>query len=95
MPTGIANIYVARFFFEAYTALTHAVGHDVENLKDCAGQFTGNVLALCQKARQTEEDWVHFKVFIALGVTFAFVIAQAFYLAKHMPDEDDTATEES
>jgi intracellular septation protein len=30
------------------------------------------------------ETWVNFKLFGMLGLTFAFVIAQSFYLARHM-----------
>jgi intracellular septation protein len=33
-------------------------------------------------------DWVRFKLFGSMGLTFVFVIAQAIYLAKHMPAED-------
>lgn len=35
------------------------------------------------------DTWVNFKLFGMMGLTFAFVIAQAFYLARHMkPDEE-------
>lgn len=40
------------------------------------------------------EAWVNFKLFGLMGLTVAFVLAQAFYLARHMPDEAET-TEES
>lgn len=34
------------------------------------------------------EAWVRFKIFGATGLMLVFVIAQAFYLAKHMPPEE-------
>ena len=36
----------------------------------------------------SEEAWVNFKLFGILGITFAFVIGQAFYLARFVPDKD-------
>jgi intracellular septation protein len=33
----------------------------------------------------SEETWVDFKLFGLLGMTFVFVIAQAFFLARYMP----------
>ncbi len=91
---GVANLYVADIFFRADAALVAAVGHPVPELSTCAQQFTGQLLSLCQAAKQSENDWVNFKLFGMMGATFAFVIAQAFYLARHMPEED-TAAEES
>lgn len=35
----------------------------------------------------TEETWVNFKLFGILGITFAFVIAQAFYLGRYVQEE--------
>ncbi len=34
-----------------------------------------------------EETWVNFKLFGLLGLTFAFIIGQSFYLARHMKDD--------
>ena len=36
----------------------------------------------------SEDAWVDFKLFGLMGMTIAFVIAQAFFLAKYMPDTD-------
>jgi intracellular septation protein len=36
------------------------------------------------------EVWVSFKLFGMMGLTFAFIIAQAFYLARHMEPDDET-----
>ena len=42
----------------------------------------------------TEEQWVNFKLFGVLGLTFIFMIAQGLYLAKHaLPMEDDESEE--
>jgi intracellular septation protein len=37
----------------------------------------------------SEDTWVDFKLFGLMGMTVAFVIAQAFYLARYMPDTDE------
>ncbi|MCP4982355.1 MAG: septation protein A [Gammaproteobacteria bacterium] len=37
----------------------------------------------------SEDSWVDFKLFGLMGMTVAFVIAQAFYLARFMPDTDE------
>lgn len=83
---GFANLYVANFFFEANAALTAAAGKMVD-LQTCGTEMTGQLLQLCQSARASEENWVDFKLYGMMGLTFAFVIAQGFYLARHMPQE--------
>jgi intracellular septation protein len=35
------------------------------------------------------ETWVNFKLFGLLGLTLAFVVAQAFYMVRHVPDADE------
>lgn len=35
--------------------------------------------------------WVNFKLFGMMGLTLAFVIAQAFYLARHIEPEEESA----
>jgi len=35
-----------------------------------------------------EETWVNFKLFGMLGITFAFVIGQAFYLSRYIEDHN-------
>lgn len=42
-----------------------------------------------------EEIWVNFKLFGVMGLTFTFVIAQAFYMTRHMEEESELATTES
>jgi len=39
----------------------------------------------------SEDTWVDFKLFGLLGMTVAFVIAQALYLAKYIPNTDEEA----
>lgn len=83
---GFANLYVANFFFEANAALTAAAGKEVD-LQSCGAEMSSQLLQLCQQARSSEDNWVDFKLYGMMGLTFAFVIAQAFYLARHMPQE--------
>jgi len=35
------------------------------------------------------DTWVNFKLFGLMGLTLLFVVAQGFYLVRHMPPEDD------
>jgi intracellular septation protein len=37
----------------------------------------------------SEDTWVDFKLFGLMGMTIVFVIAQAFYLARYMPNTDE------
>ena len=37
----------------------------------------------------SEDTWVDFKLFGLMGMTIAFVVAQAFYLARYMPGTDE------
>ena len=37
----------------------------------------------------SEDTWVDFKLFGLMGMTVIFVIAQAFFLAKYLPDTDE------
>ena len=39
--------------------------------------------------RFSEDTWVDFKLFGLMGMTIAFVIAQAFFLARYLPDTDE------
>lgn len=48
--------------------------------------FTG-LLNLYVAYNYPEETWVNFKLFGLLGLTFVFVIAQGFYIARHVKDE--------
>ncbi len=37
------------------------------------------------------DTWVNFKLFGGMGLMFAFVIAQAFWIARYLPDEEEKA----
>lgn len=39
-----------------------------------------------EPAKCAEELWVNFKLFGMLGLTFIFIIAQGFYIARHVQD---------
>lgn len=54
--------------------------------------FSG-VLNLYVAYNYSEETWVNFKLFGLMGLTFAFVIAQSMYLARHMIPQEETAKE--
>ena len=43
-------------------------------------------LDLDEKTRM--DNWVNFKLFGLMGLTFIFVVAQGLYLAKYMQEED-------
>jgi intracellular septation protein len=55
--------------------------------------FTGiGLLNLYVAYNYSEATWVNFKLFGILGITFAFVVGQAFYLSRYV--EDHKAPEE-
>lgn len=39
-----------------------------------------------------EDTWVNFKLFGLMGLTFVFIIAQSFYMARHVKEEDQDQT---
>lgn len=41
----------------------------------------------------SEQTWVNFKLFGFMGLTLLFVVAQGFYLARHMPPEEPVTEE--
>lgn len=90
---GLANlfvVYIGSGFFAAQQALLGAAGHSVIDLSDCAAIATDTLRELCNTAQDREEVWVNFKLFGMMGMTLAFVIAQAVYLARHLKDEPQT-----
>ncbi len=92
--SGLANLYVASGFFSAEHALLAAAGHLPVDLAHCDQTLTGELLSLCQTAAAREASWVNFKLFGMMGLTIAFVIGQAFYLARHIRDRGDAAEAE-
>ena len=92
--SGLANLYVVYIgsgFYETQQALVTAAGLTETDLSNCVEQFTGNLLELCQDAQASEESWVNFKLFGMMGMTILFVVAQGFYLARHIHDEEQPA----
>jgi intracellular septation protein len=90
---GVANLYVANFYFQAERALFEAAGKEVDI--DQCNTLSGQLLELCRHAKLMEDHWADFKLFGMMGLTFAFVIGQAFYLARHMPEQAEAVKEES
>jgi len=89
--SGLANLLVAHGFFTAEHALIQASGRTEIDLARCADDFSGDLLSLCLAAQEQESTWVNFKLFGMMGLTLAFVVAQAFYLARHIRDNDQPA----
>ncbi len=88
---GIANLYVANFYFTAEQALLATSGLEV-NLADCAGYYSGNAVQLCQHAKDMESFWVNFKLFGMLILSVAFLIGLGVYLSLHAADKDNLQT---
>ncbi|EXJ13227.1 septation protein A [Imhoffiella purpurea] len=90
---GLANlfvVYIGSGFFAAQQTLIGASGQDAVDLTKCATSYSGHLLELCNDAQAREETWVNFKLFGMMGMTILFVIAQAFYLARHVKEEPQT-----
>jgi intracellular septation protein len=90
---GLANLYVASFFFSAEAALTAQTGLAQIDLTSCGELFNGDELQMCLEMQSLEADWVNFKLFGMMGLTLAFVLLQAFYLARHMQDQEQLTEE--
>lgn len=88
--TNLFVVYIGSGFFAAQQALIGATGQAAIDLSDCASTYAGNLLALCDDAQAREDVWVNFKLFGMMGMTIAFVIAQGFYLARHMKEDPNT-----
>jgi intracellular septation protein len=89
--SGLANLFVASGFFAAEQALIDASGVAEIDLGNCQEAFSGDLLTLCLTAQDRESAWVNFKLFGMMGLTLAFVVAQAFYLARHIRDTEQPA----
>ncbi len=87
---GALNLYIASDFFVVEETLRAATGMAEIDLTRCGELFQDENLELCKNARSLEETWVNFKLFGMLGLTVVFVIAQAFYLARHIQDVPET-----
>ena len=89
---GFLNLYVAYDFFTAEASLLQLTGLKEIDFDHCGSHFQGTALEMCNTAHSFEENWVNFKLFGMMGLTVAFIVLQAFYLARHVRD---TETEES
>lgn len=85
---GIANIYVANLYFQAESLLISKSGKEV-NLESCESYYSGDLIQLCQNAKNLEAQWVNFKLFWMLGLTFVVIIVLTFYLYSHATNKDD------
>jgi intracellular septation protein len=85
---GAANLYVANRYFVVAAKLRAANSGAEVDIAQCADHFQGQLLELCKHAHALESSWVNFKLFGMLGLTVVFVIAQGFYLARHVKDEE-------
>ena len=88
---GLANIYVANFYFKAETLLNNRSALTL-NLESCATHYKGELILLCNNAKEMEEIWVNFKLFGMLGLTLVFMIGLAIYLSYHASNTDEDET---
>jgi intracellular septation protein len=92
--SGAANLYFAFDYLNVEAALRAAVPTLSEaqiTELDCTG-LAASALSLCQSAQNAESLWVNFKLFGLLGLTVVFIVLQALYLARYMPDDDAPET---
>lgn len=84
---GVANLYVANFYFVAEQALIAATEQAV-NLENCAATYSGAAVELCNKAKSMESIWVNFKLFGMLILSVIFLVALGVYLSLHVKDDE-------
>ena len=89
LSLGFLNLYVANDFFVAEQQLMQVTGLQEIDLDNCSSLFQGSQLEMCNHAHSLEESWVNFKLFGMLGLTIAFIVLQAFYLARHIQEPDN------
>jgi intracellular septation protein len=85
---GFLNLYVANDFFTAEHQLIELTGIQQIDFDNCSQQFQGNELKMCNTAHSLEESWVNFKLFGMMGLTLGFIVLQAFYLARHIRENE-------
>ena len=98
-----ALVFLGSHFVGRKTMVERMMSHAVEvagviwtrlNLAWTLFFFGSGVLNLYVAFNYPEEAWVNFKLFGMLGLTLAFVVLQAFYIARHIQDRNP-AQEES
>lgn len=91
--SGLANLAFVQHYRNAEDALLAAYPSiSAEQLEHfaCETDYPAEVQAPCLEAAARESQWADFKLFGLLGLTVIFILAQAFYLAKHMPEDSST-----
>ncbi len=89
--SGFANLAFVQHYRAAEDQLRAAYPEiSAEQLErfDCKNNFPAEHLQPCELAAERESRWADFKLFGLLGLTVLFILAQALYLAKHMPEEE-------
>lgn len=85
---GLANIYVANFYFKA-EALLLAKSNSILDLENCSTHYTGQVIQLCQNAKDMEDVWVNFKLFGTFGLMLAAIVLLTVYLYMNATNKDE------
>lgn len=88
---GIVNIYVANFYFKAESILLSKSNIKL-NLDSCTTYYAGELVQLCQNAKDMEEQWVNFKLFWMLGLTFVLMTGLIIYLYSHATNKDENGS---
>ena len=102
-PTILNWLFAAAFLASQFignkTLVERTMGHAITVPREIWGYlnlawvlfFVGSGLANLYVAYSfSEETWVSFKLFGLLGLTVAFVFAQALYLARYMEVEEES-----
>ncbi len=102
-PTILNWLFAAAFLASQFignkTLVERTMGHAITVPREIWGYlnlawvlfFVGSGLANIYVAYSfSEETWVSFKLFGLLGLTVAFVFAQALYLARYMEVEEES-----
>lgn len=94
---GLANAGMVQYYSRAESALRAAQPQaEAVAINDlaCDRDFSGTAVALCQEAAAREALWVDFKLFGLMGLTIIFVVAQSFWLARHVRVPNSPTDEE-
>lgn len=89
---GAANAGMVQYYSRAEAALRAArpqTGAEAINDLQCARDFSGSALRLCEEAAAREALWVDFKLFGLIALTLLFVVAQSLWLARHAETADE------
>jgi len=94
---GAANAGMVHYYSRAESALRQASPQaDAAAINDlqCARDFSGTAVRLCEEAAAREALWVDFKLFGLIALTLLFVVAQSLWLARHAEAVAGTDEEE-